>query len=254
MAIQKFVPCYPCFKVLPLVYDESLSYYEVLCKLTYKVNEIIAEIENDNSAIYDYINQQDMATLENAKKYTDDEIMKVNLELSNSMSVLLSLITSKNNETKAYVVSEINALKDWMEKQGCTVYVTNPITGGLDSIQGVLDSFYNYFNYGGLTCLEYDALGLTADEYDSKKLTCDMYDRQGKKYLVKDEVLYMFNPVTGVRQLYKYVIDYLVQLHRERGVTCSQYDTENVTTENYDLFGMSAYNYDWFASDYLQLT
>lgn len=30
-----------CFKVLPLVYDESLSYYEVLCKIKYKLNELI---------------------------------------------------------------------------------------------------------------------------------------------------------------------------------------------------------------------
>lgn len=32
---------YFCHKVLPLVYDDSLSYYEVLCKLTNKINEII---------------------------------------------------------------------------------------------------------------------------------------------------------------------------------------------------------------------
>lgn len=32
-----------CQKVLPLVYDESLSYYEVLCKVRDKINEIISE-------------------------------------------------------------------------------------------------------------------------------------------------------------------------------------------------------------------
>lgn len=31
-----------CHKVLPLVYDESLSYYEVLCKVRDKLNELIA--------------------------------------------------------------------------------------------------------------------------------------------------------------------------------------------------------------------
>ena len=30
-----------CHKILPLVYDESLSYYEVLCKLMHKVGELI---------------------------------------------------------------------------------------------------------------------------------------------------------------------------------------------------------------------
>lgn len=33
-----------CFKVLPLVYDDSLSYYEVLCKIKAKLNELIAEM------------------------------------------------------------------------------------------------------------------------------------------------------------------------------------------------------------------
>ena len=35
-----------CQKVLPLVYDDSLSYYEVLCKMKEKLNEIIAETNN----------------------------------------------------------------------------------------------------------------------------------------------------------------------------------------------------------------
>lgn len=34
-----------CQKVLPLVYDESLSYYEVLCKVRYKLNELIKRDE-----------------------------------------------------------------------------------------------------------------------------------------------------------------------------------------------------------------
>ena len=34
-----------CQKVLPLVYDESLSYYELLCKLIDKQNEIIDYID-----------------------------------------------------------------------------------------------------------------------------------------------------------------------------------------------------------------
>lgn len=34
-----------CFKVLPLVYDDSLSYYEVLCKCVDKLNEVIEEVD-----------------------------------------------------------------------------------------------------------------------------------------------------------------------------------------------------------------
>lgn len=32
-----------CYKVLPLVYDDSLSYYEVLCKVVTYINELIEQ-------------------------------------------------------------------------------------------------------------------------------------------------------------------------------------------------------------------
>lgn len=49
--IRKFT--FWCQKVLPLVYDDSLSYYEVLCKVVHKLNEVIKNIDE----IPDYINQ-----------------------------------------------------------------------------------------------------------------------------------------------------------------------------------------------------
>ena len=40
-----------CQKVLPLVYDESLSYYEVLCKLTEYMNTMFETQENYEAAL-----------------------------------------------------------------------------------------------------------------------------------------------------------------------------------------------------------
>lgn len=37
--------CFWCLKVLPLVYDESLSYYEVLCKVVDYINHMIDDIK-----------------------------------------------------------------------------------------------------------------------------------------------------------------------------------------------------------------
>ena len=36
-----------CYNILPLVYDDSLSYYEVLCKVQAKCNELIENYNND---------------------------------------------------------------------------------------------------------------------------------------------------------------------------------------------------------------
>lgn len=42
---ELFTVC-DCQNVLPLVYDNSLSYYEAICKLTDKVNELVDIVNN----------------------------------------------------------------------------------------------------------------------------------------------------------------------------------------------------------------
>ena len=48
-------------KVLPLVYDESLSYYEIICKIVQHLGEIdeeIADLEIDPEEIRQMINEE----------------------------------------------------------------------------------------------------------------------------------------------------------------------------------------------------
>ena len=40
-----------CFKVLPLVYSDSLSYYEVLCKVVDKLNEMVDSLNDLDDTI-----------------------------------------------------------------------------------------------------------------------------------------------------------------------------------------------------------
>lgn len=50
-----------CQKVLPLVYDDSLSYYELLCKVVAKLNELVEFIntlpDSYKDLILNYLNQ-----------------------------------------------------------------------------------------------------------------------------------------------------------------------------------------------------
>lgn len=53
--------CFPCVKVLPTVYDNSLSYYEVLCKLATAIdnlNESITDLTKRVTALEEKVNQQ----------------------------------------------------------------------------------------------------------------------------------------------------------------------------------------------------
>lgn len=52
-----FIPC--SAKILPVSYDYSLSYYEQLCKLTDKMNELIEFINNNfNKQIQNYLDKK----------------------------------------------------------------------------------------------------------------------------------------------------------------------------------------------------
>ena len=63
-----------CYKVLPLVYDDSLSYYELLCKVVGKLNEVIekyaafddvvAEIQSAIDALQKQIDEFDTTYIE----------------------------------------------------------------------------------------------------------------------------------------------------------------------------------------------
>ena len=48
---------YYCQKVIPLAFDESLSYYEVLCNLTAKIKEVIDEQNNQGEGIIELQNK-----------------------------------------------------------------------------------------------------------------------------------------------------------------------------------------------------
>lgn len=56
------IPC--SAKILPLTYDDSLSYYEQLCKLTNKMNEIV-----------DFVNGEVTTTIENYLDQHFNDIM-----------------------------------------------------------------------------------------------------------------------------------------------------------------------------------
>lgn len=67
-----------CQKVLPLVYDDSLSYYEVLCKAIDMLNNVI----DGNNAIIEQVNQntEDIQTLKEFMDNLDLDTMYQKLE------------------------------------------------------------------------------------------------------------------------------------------------------------------------------
>lgn len=70
-----------CNKVLPLTYDDSLSYYEVLCKLTTKMNELIENINNNfQQMVEDTVKENIERFLINAMYRAETETIVISLD------------------------------------------------------------------------------------------------------------------------------------------------------------------------------
>ena len=75
-----------CRKVLPLVYDDSLSYYEVLCKVAAKLNEVIENENTQNETITEGATQ-----LSNLANALADEIERAVVKEGDLQSALTAL-------------------------------------------------------------------------------------------------------------------------------------------------------------------
>lgn len=71
---------YWCHKILPLIYDDSLSYYEVLCKVRSKLNEVV-DGTNENS--------EEIVAL---KQWVEDELGRI------ADSTMLPAVNQLNSE------------------------------------------------------------------------------------------------------------------------------------------------------------
>ena len=70
---------YWCYKVLPLVYDDSLSYYELLCKVIEYINKLIDENKIAAEDIAD-LYQEISAINEKIKSLTTDDSISAAVE------------------------------------------------------------------------------------------------------------------------------------------------------------------------------
>lgn len=94
-----------CYKVLPLVYDDSLSYYEVLCKIVKYINNIIEdekklgnrmdELENELNEVQKWIDNFDTSYIEEIlKKYIATMIF---VEINNAGYIVYNIPDNWNN-------------------------------------------------------------------------------------------------------------------------------------------------------------
>lgn len=107
-----------CQKVLPLVYDDSLSYYEVVCKCANKINELIENYNNLPDIIKELV--------------TDDNLKVILLELYNQLE---EQIASANEGTSKTATANRN-VGDLVWLDGNLYKVTHSMIAGDQYVNG----------------------------------------------------------------------------------------------------------------------
>lgn len=94
-----------CFKVLPLVYDDSLSYYEILCKIVDYINNVIEdekklgnrmdELQKEINEVQKWIDNFDTSYIEKiVKQYLATMIF---VEITDSGYIVYNIPENWNN-------------------------------------------------------------------------------------------------------------------------------------------------------------
>lgn len=190
------LPLLPCFKVLPLVYDESLSYYEVLCKLVHLLKEMADNVDGNFNSIQNEI-EKIYSKITDLKEYVDEQDSKLSnrIDLTNERITeeirkcrehceiyakrlydqLLDILNQYQGEMKQWVLGEIAKIPTGIPKQ--FAITGNPETSGLqhDIITVTRESMCDFVNSDKFTCEQVDEIGIPIKFYEDTNICYD-YD------------------------------------------------------------------------------
>lgn len=265
---------YWCHKVLPLVYDDALSYYEVLCKVSQKLNEVIEAqegfadgLEQSLQAQIDALARQWDAQIRklitdfqtqvtgqiNANQaWVEQQVATMRVYVENQLKVLFRLIADAEKNLKIWVAVELKKIAEEISKI-TSVSVVSPVDHEIKPIQIVLDEMWYYLRYLAITAIQYDMLKLTAEEYDALEITAfefDLYAKWLLKIKPKLEPPKMFSEFTGLKSTYPQVISEIISVLRVDGITAEYFGNGNNDAETLDGYRRSSFDWDWKAAQF----
>lgn len=229
--------------VLPLVYDDSLSYLEVLEKVKIKLNEVIDNINSWSDVIKNYTDQQVALLRSELKAYIDqqDNLITVNLTelmqgLEQRVNNALALNQQEMEQLKADYQESDRQLRQWVTEQ--LLDINQQFIQFENTVNAAIAGFKNYVDNG-------DEEGIRYTDKEIKRL------EEIIKNIQINPVQMVICPVDGkVESIQKALNDMWYALTMW-SLTAIEYDTLLLTAEEYDSYLLSAWQYDFLARWYL---
>lgn len=260
------VGCCNISKTLPLAFDESLSYLEMLCGILNKLNEVIAQTNENTDFIKNWDKSLDdintrLSNLENEfNTLVDDVNNTIDTKFLQVYNELLTMINNHITEIYQYIDINNNVLKNYIDEGDAqlrelienivigNIKVYNPTNGLTENINKVIIDVYNALRYYGLTAQEFDVAGLTAQEFDDLNLTAFEFDNYGKNYIgISNKYL---NLATGKYEYLQSILDTLFGFH-QNGVTCNEFEALDLDCDMFEALEVTAYMFDFSGKDVL---
>ena len=232
-----------CQKILPLVYDDSLSYIEVLYKVAYKLNEVIDdynELKATCEALAEELQQHDtrISALEDRMDSFINDVMAMFNQLEDQIYADVDAKLAEVDEKLATVDGRIDALEIELRKQ-------------ISDLQTYLLNLIN------------SQLALFREEMErNNEMLRWWVENELNEFLKKipdvQNVL-VISPISGIIMNIQDALDELANVFKAfYGITAKEYDDLKLTATQYDHYpvngvkrGLTATEYDFFAKKYL---
>lgn len=186
-----------CAKVLPTVYSESLSYYEELNKLCYKINEVIDAFDELGEGI-----------LDEAKAYTDEQIREGLAGIDAKIAEVNQLIDEINENYDSFINYVNEEFDDLVADVNREIANINTYVQLLrDTLEGELEDTYNRL--------------VLMIQQNNEYLLSEM-----GKFLNQIKVVNYF---TGEEVTIQQMFDYLAGLHLDDSITYTVMASRNKT-------------------------
>lgn len=187
-----------CQKVLPLVYDDSLSYYEAICKFQHKLNEVIEALDGLS-----------LEVLEQANAYTDSAIIKQQADIDRIVRELQRYVEQTKSEFDGKIGDLQAQYSAFVDRVNATLTIYN---NRLDALADRLDA---------------EIIGVNA--------RTDLAIQQNNDYIfqvISEDLpseLKVTNLFTGTRVSVQEMFNYLANLHITDGITYATLGARNKT-------------------------
>ena len=135
-----------CQKVLPLAYSDSLSYYEEVCRLVNKINELVEALNNISVDILQQANNYTDEQIANTRSEFDAKVREIE-ELERRLAKQYSDFTNVVNARIQFISNEVNRIDNKIDDEiiGANEYTNQAIKNNNEYlIEQLSQSVSNY--------------------------------------------------------------------------------------------------------------